>query len=734
MTKVNSPSKGPALPVLAACVLSVVSINACGSGDISPVIVAEYDGGRIIESDLPRGDLFSTEERLYRTKLSLINTTVEEAFVAAEARKRGISPAEFIRRNMDASTAISEEELSRRYNDLLARANRHLQTSRLSDRERETRILEMMNIDADSTRSFRELVVGRLGEQRIRRKERETVRKMIRHVGLKVYLNAPDPPVYTIPENGSPALGPRDAPVTIVVFSDFQCPYSAKAHPDLKRLVSEFPDQVRLVFRHYPLPGHRNAQQAAEAASLAHDQGKFWQYHDLLFANQEKLKTRDLYHYAGQLGLDIDQFDLGMANRKHEARINAELKSGKRYGVRGTPAIYINGKPRPTRTTSYFEELLPFVEEELNGNGNERRRRKAPSPGVLAEVSGVTLTEADIRETIVGANRPRDVLYKHEEAIYYLKLKLTKGLLEQRLTTLEAESRGISVDSLYRADTGSTPDVGEIETQYEEFQGYVTNNPRLMRLGEREREAEILRLLKIEVDPSQTFKEQVLRKLAGIVERSKIERLKPVLIAKLMRKYGATIQIKAPDPPTYEIYTKGHPSLGPEHARVTVVMFSDFECPFSKKVMPTIYEVLDRFPEDVRLVFRHFPLRIHRRAQLAHEASECAREQGKFWQYHDQVFANDALDEDDLKRHAADLGMDIFRFNYCLETRRFESKVRQDVREARAYHVTATPSFYVNGTPRNLRTLDQFAWHVTGGQEGNPQTKPQLAFAGSTCK
>ena len=202
-----------------------------------------------------------------------------------------------------------------------------------------------------------------------------------------------------------------------------------------------------------------------------------------------------------------------------------------------------------------------------------------------------------------------------------------------------------------------------------------------------------------------------------------------------MRKYGAKVQIRPPDPPTYEIDTSGHPSLGFESAPVTIVMFSDFQCPHSQTIMPTVHEVLDRYPEDVRFVFRHFPLRSHKRAQLAHEASECAREQRQFWQYHDHVFANqDALDIDDLKKHAADLEMDILRFNNCLETRQFEVKVRRDVREAREYHVNATPSFYVNGTPRDLRTLDQFAWHITGRKEGDPSIEPQPAFAGSVCK
>lgn len=726
MIKGSTASTGLALGTIIASVVSVVFVKGCGTGDVSPVIVAEYEGGTIFESDLPRGVLFSLEERLYTTKLSLINMAIEAAFVAAEADQRGISVSESFRRRIDSSMVVSEDVVREKYAVLLERAKRHAKMDKLSDQQQESRILEMMNIKADSARSFQALVMERLRKQLIERKEREIVRRMIRQAGVKVYLNAPDPPVYTIQEEGSPALGPSTAPVTIVVFSDFQCPYSARAHSDLKRLVAEFSDQVRLVFRHYPLSRHRYAQQAAEAAALAHDQGKFWKYHDLLFANQEKLAARNLYEYARQLDLDIDQFEHGMVNRKHEARIKAELKAGDSYGVRGTPAIYINGKPRQPRNASYFSGLLPFVEEELRGASNKPTRSKAPQRGVLAEVAGVTIKEADL---------PRNQLYGFEETLYYSKLGLTKGLLEQRLMSLESHSRGISVDSLFRADIGSTPDIWEIEAQYEEFQRYVANNPRLMRLGEREREAEILRLLKIEVDYSLTFKEQVFRKLATIVERSKIERLKPVLLAKLIRKYGATIQLKPPDPPIYEIVTKGHPSRGPENASVTIVMFSDFQCPYSQQVIPTIHETLERYPDHVRLVFRHFPLLRHERAQMAHEASECAREQGKFWQYHDHMFAyQDALDEDHLKKYAADLGMNIVQFNRCLDTRRFEDKVRRNVREARKYHVKATPSFYVNGTPRYVRTLDQFAWHITGGKEGDPAIKPQLALAGSVCK
>lgn len=708
-------------------VLWVFAIMSCDSRNTSPVTMGEYEGGRIIESELPREILFPAEDRLYTTKLSLVKQAVEEAFLEAEARNRGISRNEFIMRHVDGSTTVSEEEVRRVYSYLLEPAIRDSQANELSDAERYVRILDRLNVKVDSTRPLQDLVMDNLREQLIQRKRRQKIRKMIGHAGPRIFLDAPDPPVYQIPVDGSPVLGPRNAPVTIVVYSDFQCPYSARANPELSRLVKEFSDQVRLVFRHYPLPGHQNAEQAAEAAALAHDQGKFWQYHNLLFANQHKLETQDLYEYARQLELDMSKFEAGMVNRKHRASIVGDVESGKKLGVRGTPAIYINGKPRRTRTANYFVELMPYIQNELTTDtGNESRRSLAPKPGVLAEIGGVKITETDL---------PRNELYRLEEALYYLKLEQTKKLLENRLLSLEAESRRISVDSLFRAEIGMVTDMQEVDAQYRVFQGYVKNNPRLMALAEHEREADILRLLEVRVDPKLTFKEQVYSKLTGIVEGLRIDRLKPVLVAKLMRKYGATIQVKPPDKPTYQIDTIGHPSLGPENAPITIVMFSDFQCPYSQKVMPTIYEVLERYPGELRLVFRHFPLRIHARAHLAHEAAECAHEQGVFWQYHDHLFAyQDALAKDDLRKHANDTGMDTIRFNGCLDSRRFEEKVRRDVHEARTYHVNSTPSFFVNGTPRDLRTIDQFAWHITEGQEGDPSIKPQLAFAGSVCR
>ena len=126
------------------------------------------------------------------------------------------------------------------------------------------------------------------------------------------------------------------------------------------------------------------------------------------------------------------------------------------------------------------------------------------------------------------------------------------------------------------------------------------------------------------------------------------------------------------------------PSKGPENAPVTIVEFSDFQCPFCSKAKVTVDEVMKGYGDKVRLVFRHFPLSFHQDAPKAAEAAACANDQKKFWEYHDKLFANQgALEVDDLKKHAADLGLDTARFNECLDSGKKEELSRRTWRPAR---------------------------------------------------
>ena len=131
---------------------------------------------------------------------------------------------------------------------------------------------------------------------------------------------------------------------------------------------------------------------------------------------------------------------------------------------------------------------------------------------------------------------------------------------------------------------------------------------------------------------------------------------------------------------------------------MTIVEFSDFQCPYCSRVLPTLTQVMERYPEDVRIVYRNFPLPSHQRASAAAEAALCAQEQGKFWAYHDKLFENSrALSDDQLKDHAKKLELDVPAFEQCQSEERFEEQIQNDVREARAAGVTGTPAFFVNG-------------------------------------
>lgn len=139
-------------------------------------------------------------------------------------------------------------------------------------------------------------------------------------------------------------LGPEHAPVTVVEYADFECPTCKQAAPALKLLLRHFPEEVRIVFRHFPLESvHPHALAAAEAAEVAGAQGKFWEMHDLLFANQLHLKANNLRSYAEQLSLDMSRYTAEMDDEIYRQRVREHIESGRHSGVRGTPGIFING-------------------------------------------------------------------------------------------------------------------------------------------------------------------------------------------------------------------------------------------------------------------------------------------------------------------------------------------------------------------------------------------------------
>ncbi len=157
-------------------------------------------------------------------------------------------------------------------------------------------------------------------------------------------MSHPPPDLLQADEAVDHILGPASAPVTLLEYGDFECPACAQAHPAVAILRAHFGRNLRFVFRHYPQrEAHPHAELAAEAAEAAGAQGRFWAYHDLLFDNQQHLQDKHLAAYAARVGLDMARYQFEMKDRVYLQRVQEHLQSGKRLGLRGTPAFYVNG-------------------------------------------------------------------------------------------------------------------------------------------------------------------------------------------------------------------------------------------------------------------------------------------------------------------------------------------------------------------------------------------------------
>ncbi|MDE0219791.1 MAG: thioredoxin domain-containing protein [Spirochaetaceae bacterium] len=154
-----------------------------------------------------------------------------------------------------------------------------------------------------------------------------------------------EPLRYEVAADGFPSSGPADAPVTIVEFSDFECPFCARLLPTLEQVKRQYADAVRVVYRHYPLTGiHPNAWKAAEAALCAGEQGRFWALHDLMFSEQGALTLPDLKEKAARLELDSETFNQCLDSGRRYDEVLADVRAGDAVGVSGTPAMFVNGR------------------------------------------------------------------------------------------------------------------------------------------------------------------------------------------------------------------------------------------------------------------------------------------------------------------------------------------------------------------------------------------------------
>jgi protein-disulfide isomerase len=185
-----------------------------------------------------------------------------------------------------------------------------------------------------------------------------------KEMNIEVLLPPYEAPKVTVSAVG-PTKGPANAPITIVEFSDYECPYCVRAEPTVRELLAKYPNKIKLVYRDFPLPMHPKAPKAAEAAHCAGDQGKYWEMHDKLFSPGAKLELADLKTAARDVGLDGTKFDKCLDSGEKSKEVDMHRKAGDEAGVSGTPAFFING--RPLSGAQPLEAFSAIVDQELKG-------------------------------------------------------------------------------------------------------------------------------------------------------------------------------------------------------------------------------------------------------------------------------------------------------------------------------------------------------------------------------
>ena len=298
---------------------------------------------------------------------------------------------------------------------------------------------------------------------------------------------------------------------------------------------------------------------------------------------------------------------------------------------------------------------------------------------VVARIGDFTVTQAELERRAAG-----DLVELQTRRHQVLESQLDQ-LVSRKVVELEAIARGIEAGELIRIEVDSQL----TEATAEEVESFYEKN-------------------KQRIPPQVTF-EEVEPEIRTVLKRQQRQQRYAAFVGELRGKYGATTSLL---PLRFEVEANGHPSWGPAGAPVTIVEFSDFECPYCSQINETIGQVKERYEGRIRVVFRQFPLTsIHRRAMKAAEASLCASESGKFWQLHNSMFADQgALEPDQLRLKAEGVGLDVEAFSACLESGRFAGQINVDLKAGRAVGVTGTPALFINGRPlMGLVTLEQIS-------------------------
>jgi protein-disulfide isomerase len=305
--------------VISAIVLAftVMLFTGLVAGQENGAIVAEVNGDKLTVADLEQKEateLLQSRYKYYQAERKALDDLIDQHLLEMQARKENLTVDQLLQREVTSKlkTDPTEDQLRIYYE----------------------------GVDTDQPfEAMREQILQHIREARQTKARAAYLKTLRSQAQISIALTSPTAPVEL---TRSPVRGNRDAPVVLVEFADYQCPYCQKIHPDLEKLQKEYGNRLALVYKDYPLPMHPYAQKAAEAARCAGVQGKFWEFHDMLFAGK-KLQPADLKEQAQTLNLNEQQFDKCIVEGLEAADVEKDAAEARSLGITGTPSFFING-------------------------------------------------------------------------------------------------------------------------------------------------------------------------------------------------------------------------------------------------------------------------------------------------------------------------------------------------------------------------------------------------------
>lgn len=495
------------------------------------------------------------------------------------------------------------------------------------------------------------------------------------------------------------------APVQIIEFFDYQCPYCAKSIPALEEAIRSYPGKVQLILKNTPLSSHPDSMQAHQAALAAGEQGKYWEMYRLLYANPQNLQFDDLVDYARQLNLDTYSFRERLQSGYFKPAIQNDLALAASMGVNATPTFFINKQKLVGIQTAdrlkqaiaqalrdpnaIFTSLdLPKATAKQLETAHSAVRGNKQAPVTIVEFSDFQCPYcASVAPTLrqLVAQYPDQVqwVFKNFPLDFHLDSPLAhraalaageQGKFWEMHDLIFSNQRALKRDDLLAAARSLGLDMQRFQADLD---------------GEKVRkmiESDMAEGARLDVAGTPTFF------INGREYTGGLSLLQLQALIKKELPAGST-------EPVIARTTGKEITVGDSNAPITLLWFSDLQSELTLKATLQVRQLMNAHPGKIRLVFRNRPLETHPGAMRLHEAALAANAQGKFWEMHDLIIANPHKDDEaTLLSYAARLGLDVKRFQNELDTHKYRPAIAEDLSEATRLAVMGSPVFFVNST------------------------------------